>query len=592
MVCDREVPVRTLITNANVLVIDGRTLPQRALVLQHGRIVGVGAADEMAVLAGRSARHVDVSGATVMPGIVDTHPHILHFAAMMAPVLDITDAASHDEIVERIRRRASVTPKGQWIVTTPVGEPHYFRRRSYRDLEERRLPDRHVLDRATTEHPVWLQAWGPIQPGVCAFNSAGLKAIHVSDAVPDVVSNVRFDKNLRGELTGTVRGAVTTYLNHDPYWGQIQTKILMQIGRGGANFGGVTSEVLKASVQEYHARGVTAGYECHVMTSADLDAYRKLRAEGGLTMRIMACLEPEAGFHHFPPDPPRFDGIFERLEAGRAMKAVDDDLLRIAGLSMSLGGPCSAGHFMTYEPYPDPYGQPTYGYQATPDRNCHAFVDFCAKHGERMNLITGSYPEHDLVIELAGAAAARYGRSEAWILQHAVLMNPAQVRQFRALDFAVSTNVSFTWGKGDIYADRMGRHVMRDLVPLRRQLDAGLQVSLGSDWGPRNYWEHIRLAETHEMCGNGQRNDGPDQVVTREEALAMWTREGGRMMNWQGIGTLEPGSWADLIVVDRDPSTCDIDALPQTRVLRTVVGGRTVFDSGDLSSADAEERTQ
>src|SRR5690606_2731724 len=103
------------------------------------------------------ARRIDMRGGTLMPGIIDTHPHILHFAAQKAPLVDLTTAVNHDDIVERIRRRAAVTPKGQWILTTPVGEPHYFRRRSYRDLEERRLPDRHVLDRATTDHPVHIQ---------------------------------------------------------------------------------------------------------------------------------------------------------------------------------------------------------------------------------------------------------------------------------------------------------------------------------------------------------------------------------------------------------------------------------------------------
>lgn len=574
--------VKTLITNANVLVLDGRTSRQEALVIEDGRIAGVGAESDMRGLAGRSAQRLDVGGATVMPGIIDTHPHILHFAAMMTPLLDITDAANHDDIVQRIRKRAAVTPKGQWIVTTPVGEPHYFRRRSYRDLEERRLPDRHILDRATPDHPVWIQAWGPIQPAVCAFNSAALKAIHVSDVTPAVVGNVRWDKNFNGELMGTVRGAVTTYLNHDPYWGQIQTKIMSQIGGGGSNFGSITGEVLKNAVQDYHSHGVTAAYECHVMTAADLDAYRQLRAKGELTMRIMACLEPEAGFHFFPPVPPPLDLVMERMEQGRAMTHMDDDLLRISGLSISIGGPCSAGHFMTYEPYPDPYGRPTYGYQATPERNCQAFVDFCTRHGVRMNLVTGGYVEHDMLLDLVEAAARTHGVGKEWILQHAVIMNPAQVRRFHKLGFKVSTNVSFTFGKGDLYAERMGQHVMRDLAPLRRLIDCGLQVSLGSDWGPKSCWEQMRLAQTHEMSGNGKCNDGPDQVVSRDEAIAMWTREGARMMGWEGIGTLEPGSHADVIVVDRDPTQCSIGELPETKVMRTMVGGRTVFDSGDL----------
>jgi len=113
-------------------------------------------------------------------------------------------------------------------------------------------------------------------------------------------------------------------------------------------------------------------------------------------------------------------------------------------------------------------------------------------------------------------------------------------------------------------------------------LDAGLVVACGSDWGPKNVFEHIALAETHRFCGSGRRNDGPAQRVTREEALHMWTRDAGRVLGWDGVGTLRAGSHADLIVVDRDPLTCSVEQLPDARVLRTVLGGRTVWDSGAL----------
>lgn len=577
--------MKTLITNAEVVVMDGKTPVQAALVMEGDRILATGSVADMTQLAGRDCRIVDIEGATVMPGIIDTHSHILHFAAMFLPLLDITDAINHDDIVERIRQRAAVTPKGQWIITTPVGEPHYFRRRSYRDLEERYLPDKHVLDRATTDHPVLIQAWGPIQPNVCAFNSAGLRAVHISNHIPDVVSNVRFDKTLSGELTGVLRGAVTNYLNFDPYWGQIQTKIMMQIGAGAGNFGAITPEALKQEIAKFHARGVTTAHECHVMTQSDIAAYQNLRDAGELTMRIMTCLEPEAGFHHFPLNPPDLDVVRQKMELGRSLESPDDELLRIEGLSQSLGGPCSAGHFMSYEPYPDPYGNPTYGLQASPTENLEAFVDYCTRHDLRMNIVTGSIPEHDMVLRISAAAEQRNGKQNAWILQHAVLVNPAHVKGFKAMDFKVATNVSFTWGKGDIYRERMGEHVLRDLTPLKRMLDAGLQVSLGSDWGPTGYFEHMRFAQTHEFCGSGYRNDGPDQAVSREEAVAMWTREAARVMDWDGIGTLEPGTLADLVVVDRNPLTCSIDELPRTRVLRTIVGGKTVHDSGDLAAA-------
>ena len=66
----------------------------------------------------------------------------------------------------------------------------------------------------------------------------------------------------------------------------------------------------------------------------------------------------------------------------------------------------------------------------------------------------------------------------------------------------------------------------------------------------------------------------------------MWTREAAGVMDWQGIGTLEPGKLADVAIVDRDPLSCSIDQLPATRVLRTIVGGNIVHDSGELPGVD------
>ena len=101
------------------------------------------------------------------------------------------------------------------------------------------------------------------------------------------------------------------------------------------------------------------------------------------------------------------------------------------------------------------------------------------------------------------------------------------------------------------------------------------------DDGGRLEWFCHRLSPV-EFAGSGRRNDGPAQRVTRAEALLMWTRDAARAIGWDGVGTLASGNHADLIVVDRDPLACPLAELPGTRVLRTVLGGRTVWDAGAL----------
>ena len=157
---------------------------------------------------------------------------------------------------------------------------------------------------------------------------------------------------------------------------------------------------------------------------------------------------------------------------------------------------------------------------------------------------------------------------------------PFRLFALASLGCEITTSIGFSWGKGDLYGERIGPHVWRDQVPLKRLLRAGLTVGCGSDWGPKNPWEQIALAETHEFCGSGHRNDTPDHVLTREESLLTWTRDAARVIGRPDLGTLATGQKADFIVLDRDPTTCPLDELPATRVLATSLGGRFVHDSG------------
>ena len=141
-----------------VHILDGQKGAQEALAVRRGVVIGSGSRDDMIHLAGKDAQVIDVDGQTVMPGLIDTHPHLLHFAARAYALVDLSDARDHDDIVARLRKRAETTKPGEWIIATPVGEPHYFIRRNWRDLAERRLPDRWTLDRASTDHPIFIEA--------------------------------------------------------------------------------------------------------------------------------------------------------------------------------------------------------------------------------------------------------------------------------------------------------------------------------------------------------------------------------------------------------------------------------------------------
>jgi len=237
------------------------------------------------------------------------------------------------------------------------------------------------------------------------------------------------------------------------------------------------------------------------------------------------------------------------------------------------------------KPYRGPYGDPTTGVSFVSEEKAALAMEFCARERLRLNVIVAGTGEHDVYLSQLEATAARHPglRERHWILQHAFFVEPEHARRYAALGFDVTTSMSFSWGKGDLFIERIGEHVLGHLIPLRRLLDAGLRVACGTDWGPKNVFEHVQLALTHRFAVSGRSNLGPAQRVTRAEAVAMWTREAARVLGWEGIGTLGAGDHADLVIVDRDPLTCPLDDLSATVVLRTIVGGRSVYDSGGLA---------
>ena len=401
----------TLFVGSRILAMDGETEPHEALLVSDdGRIVSVGRRADVERVAGSGAEVVDLNGTTMLPGLIDTHPHMLHFGARERAVLDLSDCRDHTEIVARIRARAEQTPLGEWIVCSPVGEPHYYVRRNWRDLAERRLPDRVVLDRATTDHPVHVEAWAPRTPNVCAFNTLGLRRCSITDHLPDQIGNVQLERDDRGSLTGVLGGAVNNYYCYDPWWIQVRSHLP----------GPLSWELPNATCAEiavYNARGVTTVFDGHNMTDGHIGVYQRLRAEGRLTARVMAAMEVE-GFAYPPWQRLTIDEYQANLETGGSMVDSTDDLLRVTGVTFGQAGPCWPGGIRMHEHYRGPFGERTRGMTFLSPEKLRAFVDFCLGTRVQANFVTSGYRDHDDVLgELIGRHGVRTVAEETnWLI--------------------------------------------------------------------------------------------------------------------------------------------------------------------------------
>ncbi len=559
-----------LLYNGVVHTMDPELGSVEALGVAEGRVVAAGAQTTVERALGLPARRVDLGGRTVLPGLIDTHPHLLHFAAMAAPLVDVTDATTHAEIIERVRVRARETPPGEWIMTTPVGEPHFFVTRSWQDLAEGRLPDRQVLDRASREHPVMIQAWAPVTPNVIAFNSLALDRLGLNASTPPQVGHVFVEKDASGNPTGILTGSVTNYYSNDAFneslWSQIP---YLQL-----------DAVIPATVQamhQYNSQGVTTVYENHGMEGPFIDTYRYLRSTDQLTLRVAVAQEAESYGMPWSATKP-LSQFVEDCETAAASVELEDEFFRFLGVSLMRDGSCWPGKIRMREPYLGPYGELSNGMEFISRDRAALTMQMCGECGMRLNTIVMGTRAHEENLEQLEAAARQFNLpSLHWLLVHSWFLEPEQARRYKRLGMNVTTSMAFTWGKGKLFRSRMKPSVLSDLVPLRRMLDNGLIVAGGSDWGPKSAFKQIELALTHEIAGSDEPNLGVAQEVTREEALAMWTRDAARALCWEDIGTLRPGNHADLAIVDRDPLRCEVDEIGRTAVEATLVGGRVQY---------------
>jgi predicted amidohydrolase YtcJ len=564
-----------LLVGGVVQSMDKNDTVAEALLVRDGKIEALGSLAEVRAAAPNHAREVDVAGAAIFPGFIDTHPHLLHYGSLQEPLVDILDAQSHDDIVERVRKRAQATPPNEWIMTTPVGDAHYFIERSYKNLKEGELPSRHVLDKATENHPVVIQAWAPSLPNAITFNSLALKMLGIGEHTPERISNVWIEKEKDGKPTGRMFGSVTNYYSNDAYANELWLKIPF-----------LKFELLvpgtKTAIGAYHRLGVTGVYENHMMDKKLIDAYRTMRRKDELRMRVMASQEAES--YGMPWSKPReMPDFMARLEDAANSIQLEDDWFRFNGVTIMWDGTCFPGGMLMRDPYRGPYGEETCGYFHITPEKAETVMRFCAEKRIRLNTMCMGTQAHEENLSRLEAIAKEFDiRSLKWILNHAVFIEPEQVKRYAQLNMDFTTSMSFCWGKGELFRQRMDKVNFADLMPLRRFFDAGFAVAAGSDWGPKNPYEQMQLALTHEFAGSRFRNLGPDQKISRRQAISMWTDDAARVLQWQGIGSLSPGNHADLVVVDRDLMNCEVEEIGSAKTRLTLVGGEPVYDAGLL----------
>ncbi|SEF33568.1 amidohydrolase [Variovorax sp. NFACC27] len=553
-----------ILEGGQVLTMVPGTAPAQAVALSGDRVLAVGSNAEVARTRGPETRVIDLDGRTLAPGLIDAHAH-MEREGLKTLRPSLAHARSIADVLAVVAAEAARKPPGSWIVTMPVGQPpFYFGGPS--NLAEGRMPDRHELDAVAPDHLVYIPGlfgnWG-VPPGHSALNSRALALHRIDDATCPDCSGLTIELGADGQPNGVI---VET--NKRPL---VEFAILTQVPAFGFED---RLEGLRRSLPLYHAFGTTSIYEGHGSSPETIAVYRRLWEEGGLTMRTRLCVSPT------------WSNVQEARLAMRDWlsyargRGTGDPMLSVSGVYIGLGGDKAAAGAVR---------------RALPNTGWMGFVEW-ANRIEDFSDYAWLAAEHDLrvhsvvvdrlaeVLDVFEAIDARFPLAgRRWVVEHVGYVTAEDIARVRRLGLMV-TSIPFymLWKNG---ASRLSDEARQEqFLPQRALLEAGLPLAAGSDNIPVSLFTAIWASVARQERTTG-RAIGPGQALERLQALQAVTRNGAFLsFEEDRKGTLAPGRWADLAVLDADPLTAPVDTLAHIRAELTLVGGRAVHGHSFLQA--------
>jgi predicted amidohydrolase YtcJ len=546
-----------LYTNGKIVTVDRDFSIAEAFVVSRGEFTAVGGAEE---LAGAATTVVDLGGRTVLPGFVDAHPHTVYLGIGDAVEPSLVGLTSVAAIAARIGESAANARPGEWIVTSPIGEPpEYFDLPE--GLAERRWPTRADLDPVAPDNPVHIPT-SPFWPHPSMLNSAALTELRITRDTPDE-PGVRIVRDSAGEPTGVIHGLV--FYNRSRLLGTLMSKQApMPVP--------TARDAIARAFATNLAAGLTTVYEAHGnMFTEDL---RALRAEGRLGCRVVATYEAPVGR-------PGVDiaGWMTSL-TDAAGDGTGDDLLRVVGLTVSLDGPTHFGLAMMSEPYLDPHGALGNGSSALSAGELAEIARLAVRLDLRLNVLASGDAACAIAVDALEAVHRETpltGRQ--WVVQHFHHVTREQIGRLAAMGLVAQVCAGVDFARGEeVYLKRLPGDLWEHVTPVRWWLDAGVPVALASDGahGPLfQLWAALRRTDR-----GGRSLLTPAKTITREEAVRASTAGAAAVVGCADrLGSIEPGKLADFVVLDRDVLTCPVDEIRDARVLSTALGGEIVHEA-------------
>ncbi|WBY24301.1 amidohydrolase [Streptomyces goshikiensis] len=539
-----------LVRNAKVFTGDPGRPEARAVAVRDGRVVALGDDHDLAAFVGPATKVVDALGRRVVPGLNDSHLHVIRGGLNYVLELRWDGVRSLRRALAMLREQAGRTPKGQWIRVVGGWTAEQF--------AERRMPTVAELNAAAPDTPVFVLHL--YQSAL--MNRAAVLAAGFTRETPDPRGG-QIVRGRDGEPTGVLLaapGALVLYSTLakaptlDPADQRTSTRhFLRELNRFG-----LTSAV--------DAAGGFQNFPDNYATVIDL------ARSGELSLRIAYHLFPQTAGQELA-DLRRWT---ETVRPGDG-----DEWLRLNGAGENLTW--AAADFENFsEPRPELAG----GYEAEFEQAVRLLLE--NGWGFRLHATYDETIRRDLAVFEKLAAEGLFPGGNRWLFDHAETVSGASLDRIAALGGAVSVQNRMSF-QGAAFLDRYGAGATSHTPPVRAMLERGLTVAAGTDAtrvSSYNPWVSLHWLVTGRTVG-GTPLYPAGNLIDRETALGLYTRGGARLTGEEDVkGTLREGCYGDLAILSQDYFTVPEAAIADIEAVLTVVGGRIVYASAEYEGLD------
>lgn len=525
-----------IVTNAHIYTVDDTRPAAEAFAVRSGKFLFVGSEREAMALRDAHTRVVDLHGATVVPGLVDAHAHLLELGTSLGNV-NVAGSGSYEDVVRRTVEHGRSTPKGEWIVGRGWDQNRWG---------AKQFPTHEALSQAFPNNPVVLTR---IDGHALLANATAMSLAGVTAATRDPEGG-RIVRDASGQPTGVfidnAQGLIDRAIprpSHD------------QITRS-----------LAAALAECHRWGLVGAHDPGEPRPV-IDAMEDMARAGSFDFRgYILISDDSAAIAHYYQVGPR-SALYNGHLWVRAIKLYADGALGSRGAAL-------------LSPYSD---DPTNtGLLVSTEAHIESVAESALRHGFQVATHAIGDRGNRNVLDAYEAALKAVPRADhRFRVEHAQILDPADIPRFATLGVIPSMQGSHQTSDMRWAQDRLGPSRIRGAYAWASLLNTGVVIPNGSDAPVEEVNPLISFhSSVTRQDATGWPAGGwyPEQRMTRDQALksmTIWPAYAGFQESM--MGSITPGKYADFTVLDRDIMQVPDNDILKTGVIATYVGGKSVY---------------